>query len=201
MDLYTYGTPNGQKISIALEELGLPYRTHKVDITKGEQFSPEFAKVNPNGKIPALVDEGTAIFESVAILVYLAEKTGRLMPKDPAGRWSTISWCLFQAAGLGPMMGQLGHFKVFAKEKIPYAIDRYSNEVNRMLGVMEKQLSSNPYLAGAEYSIADVATWPWIRGYMNFYKETIDESKFPSVMKWYRLIEARPAVQKGLAVP
>ncbi len=201
MDLYTFGTPNGHKISIALEEMGLGYNVHKVDITKGDQQKPEFLAVSPNGKIPALADGELKIFESVAILIYLAEKTGKFLPKDPQGRYATLQWCLFQAAGIGPMMGQFGHFKVFAKEKIPYAIDRYQKETMRLLGVMNTQLEKNRYLAGNEYTIADMATWPWLRGYQTFYKETIDAETFPHVMRWYEEIAQRPAVKKGLTVP
>lgn len=201
MDLYTLGTPNGQKISIALEELGLPYTVHKIDISKGDQFKPEYLKINPNSKIPALVDGGHVLFESVAILIYLAEKTGKLLPKDPIGRYQTLAWTIFQTAGVGPMFGQYGHFSVYAKEKIPYAIERYQKEAKRLMGVMDKQLSSNSYLAGGEYTIADIATWPWIHGYQVFYKSVIDEAEFPNLVRWYREIEKRPAVQAGLKVP
>jgi GST-like protein len=201
MDLYTFGTPNGHKISIALEELGLPYKTHKIDITKGDQHTAEFKKINPNAKIPALVDGGNVIFESVAVLIYLAEKTGRLLPTATKERYQCLSWCIFQAASLGPMFGQFGHFKVFAKEKVPHAIERYRTEVNRIMHVVETQLQEHSFLAGNEYTIADIATWPWIRGYQVFYKEKIDAAEFPNLMRWYHEIEKRPAVRKGLAVP
>jgi GSH-dependent disulfide-bond oxidoreductase len=198
MDLYTFGTPNGQKIPILLEELGIPYNVKKIDISKGEQNTPEFRKINPNGKIPALVDGDTTVFESVAILIYLAEKYKKFLPEHGPARYETLQWCLFQAAGVGPMLGQFGHFKVFAKEKIPYAIERYQNEVLRLFGVLEEQLSKNQYLAGDQYSIADMTTYPWLLGYTLFYKEKIDAEKFPSINRWMAEIGARPAVQKGL---
>ncbi len=201
MDLYTFGTPNGHKISIALEELGLPYTVHRVDITKGEQFAPQFQKFNPNGKIPALVDGDIAVFESIAILIYLAEKTGKLLPASGNTRYATLAWCMFQASAIGPMMGQVGHFTVFAKEKIPYAIERYSNEVQRLFGVMETQLAQQRFLAGDAYSIADIATWPWLAAWVNFYKAPLDGEKFPSIFRWFREVEARPAVQRGVKVP
>ena len=198
MDLYTFGTPNGFKPLIALEELGLPYKLHTVDIHKNDQFKPEFIKINPNSKIPALVDDGFAIFESVAILIYLAEKTGKLMPKDVKGRSEVLQWSLFQAAGIGPMFGQYGHFAVYAKEKIPYAIERYGKEVARLLAVLNDRLGKVPYLGGNEYSIADITTWPWIRGYQEAYKQKLNESLYPHVARWYHEIAKRPAVQKGL---
>lgn len=201
MELYTLGTPNGQKVSIALEEMGLKYNVHKVDISKGDQFKPEFIRVNPNSKIPALVDGEHILFESVAILIYLAEKTGKFLPKDPMARYQTLCWSIFQAAGVGPMFGQYGHFSVYAKEKLPYAIDRYRNESERLMTVMDTQLSTNKYLAGDEYTIADIATWPWVRGFQVFYKSSIDSNKFPHLLRWYAEIEKRPAVQKGLKVP
>ncbi len=198
MELYSFPTPNGQKITIALEELGLPYALKTVDITKGEQFSPDFLKISPNGKIPALVDDGIVLFESVAILIYLAEKTGQLLPKDPAGRYATLAWCLFQASAIGPMMGQVGHFTRFAPEKIPYAIERYTKEVNRLFGVMNTQLAHHAFLAGDTYSIADIATWPWLAGWQNFYGFTIGEAEFPHVVRWFAQVGERPAVQRGM---
>lgn len=198
MDLYAFPTPNGQKVSIALEELELSYTFHKIDIMKGHQHDPAYLRINPNGKIPALVDGEITIFESVAILIYLAEKTGKLLPKDPKGRYAALQWSLFQAASVGPMFGQFGHFTVFAKEQVPYAIERYSKEVHRILGVMNQHLTTNTYLAGEEYTIADVATWPWLAGYQNFYKQTIDKDMYPNVMRWYHEIDQRPAVHKGI---
>ena len=201
IDLYTFGTPNGQKISIALEEMNLKYKVHKVDITKGDQHKPEFLAINPNGKIPAIVDGSVSVFESISILIYLAEKTGRFIPKDPEARRQTLTWCLFQAANIGPMFGQFGHFAVYAKEKIPYAINRYQTEVQRLLRVLDKHLAHNSYLAGEEYTIADMATFPWLRGYEVHYKQTLDAAQHPNLLRWYREIEKRPAVEKGLTVP
>ena len=201
MDLYTFGTPNGQKISIALEELGVDYRVHKIDITKGAQHEPEYLRINPNAKIPALVDGELKIFESVAILIYLAEAYGELLPKDDKERYETLSWCLFQAASVGPMLGQLGHFSVYAKEKIPYAIERYTIEVKRIFGVLNTQLGKFNYVAGHDYTIADIATWPWIHGYTSFYKLELDEKAFPNLARWYKEVGKRPAVQKGMLVP
>jgi GST-like protein len=198
MDLYAFPTPNGYKISIALEEMGLSYNYHRVDIRSGDQFKPEFLNINPNSKIPALVDGDLAIFESVAILIYLAEKTGKFLPKDTKGRYATLQWCLFQAAGLGPMFGQTGHFKVYAPEKVPYAIERYSKESVRILGVVDQQLSKNRYLAGDDYTIADMATWPWVNTYINYYKESLDPVAHANVLRWFKEIGERPAVQRGL---
>ncbi len=204
IDLYTWTTPNGYKISIALEELGLAYNTIPVNIAAGEQFSSEFLRISPNNKIPAVVDhdgpEGTSVsvFESGAILIYLAEKAGALMPEDVAGRMRVLEWLMFQMSNLGPMLGQAGHFLRYAPEKIPYAIDRYTKESNRLFRVMDTRLDEVQYLAG-EYSIADVACYPWIRsaivvgGY--------DLSDYPNLMRWFDAIDARPAVQLGLAVP
>jgi GSH-dependent disulfide-bond oxidoreductase len=201
VDLYTLGTPNGQKVSIALEEMGLKYTVHKIDISKGDQFTADYVKVNPNSKIPALVDGEHTLFESVAIMIYLAEKTGQFLPKDPVARYQTLCWSVFQAAGVGPMFGQFGHFSVYAPEKIPYAIERYRKECDRLMTVLDVQLKSSKYLACDEYTIADMATWPWVRGYQVFYKTSIDAEKFPHLMRWYAEIEKRPAVQRGLKVP
>lgn len=199
MDVYTFGTPNGQKIPIMLEELGIPYNVKKIDIHKGEQKNPEFLKINPNGKIPALVDGDIVIFESVAILIYLAEKYKKFLPAEGQARYSTLEWALFQAAGVGPMLGQYGHFAVFAKDKIPYAIERYTQEAERLLGVLEDRLKSNKFLAGENYSIADITTFPWIRAYTVFYKQQLDEAKYPSLIRWMKEVGERPAVQKGLS--
>ncbi|MES2857248.1 MAG: glutathione S-transferase N-terminal domain-containing protein [Bdellovibrionota bacterium] len=199
MVLYTFGTPNGHKVQIALEEMGLIYETKSIDIMKGENKKPEFSKVNPNGKIPALQDDdGTLIFESVAILIYLAEKTGKFLPASGPARAHVLSWAIWQTSGLGPMMGQYGHFTRYAPEKIPYAIKRYEDESMRLLQVMETQLETNKYLAGDEYSIADMASWPWIRGVQFFYKVTIDPHQFPNVHRWYADIAERPAVKRAL---
>jgi GST-like protein len=203
IELYTWSTPNGFKISIALEELGLPYQVFPVRIGAGEQFRPEFLAISPNNKIPAIVDtEGPggqrlAVFESGAILIYLAEKTGRLLPKDPEGRLTALEWLMFQMASIGPMLGQVHHFRSYAPEKIPYAIDRYTNEAKRLYGVLDRRLSQVPYLAG-EYSIADIANFPWLRAAD---RQGVDLAQFPHVARWRDGIAERPAVVRGLLVP
>jgi len=203
IDLHYWPTPNGRKISILLEEVGLPYRVVPVNIGKGEQFKPEFLAISPNNRMPAIVDhepEGggspISIFESGAILVYLAEKTGRFLPKDTRGRAETLQWLFWQMGGLGPMCGQAHHFRMYAPEKIEYAIDRYTREVNRLYGVMDKRLSDREYLAG-EYSIADMASWPWIVPW-KAQGQNLDD--FPHLKRWFEAIEARPAVERGRAV-
>jgi GST-like protein len=198
IDLYTAPTPNGFKVSIALEELGLPYQVHVVDIRSGAQFEPAFLKISPNNKIPAIVDGELSIFESGAILVYLADKTGRLLAPSGPARYTALSWLFFQMGGVGPMLGQIHHFRNYAPEKIPYAIDRFSNEGKRLFGVVDRRLSETRYLAGAEYTIADIATMPWMRLHEN---QGIDLTQYPHVARWIGELEARPAVQKGLAVP
>lgn len=206
IDLYTWSTPNGRKISIMLEELGLPYAVHPVDIGKDEQFAPDFLAISPNNKIPAIVDpdgpggEPISVFESGAILIYLAEKTGSdLWPSDPRRRVATLEWLMFQMGNLGPFLGQANHFLKFAKEEVPYAMNRYRNEAHRLYGVMEKRLSAVSYLAGDAYSIADVAAYPWV---MRYPWHDIDmEAENPQVWDWLQRIGARPAVQKGMAVP
>ncbi|RKH54473.1 glutathione S-transferase family protein [Corallococcus sp. AB050B] len=203
IDLYTFKTPNGRKISIALEELGLPYKTHSVDITQGEQFKPEFLAINPNNKIPAIVDHDApggplSLFESGAILLYLAEKTGRLMPTDPRGKAEVTQWLMFQMGGLGPMLGQLNHFGRFASTKIPYAIDRFHTEAKRILNVVEQQLSSRDYLA-TTYSIADIATYPWLKGARDFFPELF--TNLPNIIQYLHRVGSRPAVQRGMQVP
>jgi GST-like protein len=203
IDLYTWSTPNGRKVSIMLEEVGLPYRVHAVNIGKDEQFRPEFLAISPNNKIPAIVDdEGPggkpfSLFESGAILIYLGEKTGRLIPKDPATRLTALQWLMFQMGGLGPMLGQTHHFLRQAKEEVPYAINRYKSETRRLYGVLEKRLGEAEYLAG-EYSIADVASYPWVARHE---WHQIALADFPNVKRWYDAIGARPAVQKGMQVP
>jgi GST-like protein len=200
---WSWPTPNGHKVHIALEELGLPYQVRPVNIGAGEQFRPEFLAITPNHRIPAITDtEGpggrpVALFESGAILIYLAEKAGRLIPADPLARLSCLQWLMFQMGGVGPMFGQNGHFSHYAPEKIPYAIDRYAKEVRRLHGVLEKRLAEAPYLAGEDYSIADIATFPWIR---NPERREIDLAEFPAVRGWHDAIAARPAVQRGVAV-
>ena len=203
IDVWTWPTPNGHKVHIALEELELPYRVVPVNIGKGEQFTPAFLAITPNHRIPAIVDpEGPGgrpleLFESGAILIYLAEKTGKLIPHDPAARYACLQWLMFQMGGVGPMFGQYGHFHNYAPEKIGYAMDRYANEVRRLHGVLEKRLSEVPYLAGEDYSIADIATYPWLRFPE---RRGIDFAEFPAVKRWFEAIDARPAVQRGVAV-
>jgi GST-like protein len=199
IDLYTWSTPNGRKVSIMLEEVGLPYTVHAVDISKDEQFKPEFLKISPNNRIPAIVDRDNdlPLFESGAILMYLAEKTGQLMPKNERARWHTVQWLMWQMGGIGPMLGQIHHFLRAAKGKAPYADERYVKEGKRLYGVLDRQLQRSEYLAGA-YSIADIATWPWISRYE---WQTIDMNEFPNVLRWYKAIAARPAVERGYHVP
>jgi len=205
IDLYTAPTPNGFKASIALEELALPYQVHVVDIRGGAQFKPEFLRISPNNKIPAIVDqEGPggkplSVFESGAILVYLAEKTGRLLARDGAARYAALEWTFFQVGGTGPMLGQAAHFRAYAPEKIPYAIDRYTNEAKRLFGVLDRRLGEAPYLAGEEYTIADIANLPWLLGYDRL---GIDVAKeYPHLERWMKKLRERTAVQKGLATP
>jgi GST-like protein len=204
IDLYTWGTPNGRKVSVALEELGLPYKTFPINISKDEQFAPAILKISPNNKIPAIVDhEGPggkphSVFESGAILIYLAEKTGKLMPKDPVGRSVCLQWLMFQMGGLGPMAGQAHHFRRFAPEQIPYAIKRYTDEAARLYGVMDKRLGEAAYLAGDEYSIADIASYPWIARHE---WQGQDLAGFPNLKRWYDAITARPATDRGFKVP
>ncbi len=203
IELYTFTTPNGRKPAIMLEEVGLPYSVHPIHIGKDEQFAPDFLKISPNNKIPAIVDpdgpDGApiSVFESGAILIYLAEKTGKLFPTDWRGRTRTMEWLMFQMASIGPMFGQAGHFIRFAPEKVPYGIKRYADEVLRLLGVMDRRLAEAPYLAG-DYSIADIATYPWIRATEPM---EIDLAPFANVERWLGEIGARPAVIKGMDVP
>jgi GST-like protein len=203
IDLYTWTTPNGRKVSMMLEECALPYRTHKIDIGKGEQFKDEFVAINPNSKIPAIVDEEgpdgkpLKLFESGAILIYLAEKCGRFLPADARARYEALQWLMFQMGGVGPMFGQTHHFLRAAREQVPYAIERYSRETRRLYGVLERRLGEAPFLAG-EYSIADIATYPWVARH-DWHK--VDLADFPAVKRWYDTIGARPAVARGMAVP
>lgn len=200
IDFYYWPTPNGHKVAIMLEELGLSYRLKPVNILRGEQFRPAFLKINPNNKIPAIIDrhgpgrKPFTIFESGAILQYLAEKYGRFMPQEMRRRYTVIQWLTFQVAGVGPMFGQCGHFLGYAPRRIPYAIDRYRNETLRLYGVMDRQLRKVPYLAG-DYSIADMATWPWVHVR---WLHKIELAEFPRVKKWYERINERPAVQRGV---
>jgi GST-like protein len=199
IDLYTWTTPNGRKVSIALEEMGLPYTAHSIDINNNEQFAPDFLKISPNNKIPAIVDRDTdyALFESGAILMYLAEKTGKLMPKEMAARYRVIEWLMWQMGGIGPFLGQAHHFLKFNPGKAPYAEERYAKEAKRLYKVLNDRLEGRAFLAG-DYSIADIATWPWIA---RFEWQQIDMSEFPNVKRWYLDIAKRPAVQKGYQVP
>jgi GST-like protein len=203
IELWSWPTPNGQKVHIALEELGLEYRVVPVNIGTGEQFSPAFLAITPNHRIPAIVDSdgpgghALTLFESGAILVYLAEKSGRLLPADPALRYTALQWLMFQMGGVGPMFGQYNHFATYAPERLPYAVERYSNEVRRLHRVLEKRLSDNEFLAGEEYGIADIATFPWITGSE---KRGVDLGDYPAVKRWHDAIAARPAVQRGMAV-
>ena len=203
IDLYSWPTPNGHKVHILLEELDLPYRIHGVNIGTGEQFKPEFLRISPNNKIPALVDPdgpgGTPItlFESGAMLIYLAEKTGRFLPASGTARYTTLQWLMWQMGGLGPMLGQAHHFRIYAPEKIDYAVGRYTNEAKRLYGVMDARLASSTYLAGDDYTIADMAAFPWCRSASN---QGVDWADYPHAKRWFDAIAARPAVQRGVAV-
>lgn len=198
IDLYTFTTPNGYKPSIMLEEIQLPYNIHKIDITKNDQFTPEYIAINPNSKIPAIIDQetGITVFESGAILMYLAEKTQKLLPSDQKGKYQVIEWLMLQMGSIGPMFGQLNHFKKYAPEKIPYAIERYEKETIRLYGVLDKQLSDNEYICG-EYSIADIATYPWVAIY-EMQGLTLDNHSH--LKRWVEMLQQRPAVQKGMSI-
>jgi GST-like protein len=203
IDLYSWATPNGHKVHIMLEECGLPYKAHPIDIGVGDQFKPEFLKISPNNKMPAIIDQDgpggkpMSLFESGAILLYLASKTGKFLPEDIRARWSTLQWLMFQMGGVGPMLGQTHHFRNYAQEKIPYAIDRYVNEANRIYRVIDKRLSESRYIAGDEYTIADMAIWPWTR---TPDKQGVDKAELPHFSRWFDEIAARPAVQRGVLV-
>jgi GST-like protein len=203
IELYYWPTPNGHKITMFLEEAALAYRIVPVDIAKGEQFKPEFLAFSPNNRMPAIIDfaptDGGApvpVFESGAILVYLAEKSGRLLPREVRGRKAALEWLFWQVGGLGPMAGQNHHFSHYAPEKIPYAIERYVKETNRLYGVMDRRLAVQPYLAGAEYSIADIAAYPWI---VPWQRQSQDLSEFPTLKGWFEGIAARPATRRAYA--
>jgi GST-like protein len=203
IDLYTWPTPNGHKIHIMLEETGLPYRVHPVNIGAGDQFKPEFLKISPNNKMPAMIDSDgpdgkpMSMFESGAMLLYLASKTGKFLPENLRDRWSTLQWLMFQMGSVGPMLGQAHHFLVYAPEKIPYAMQRYSKEANRLYGVMDRRLAESKFIACDEYTIADMAIMPWLRSYE---RQGVNMDEYPHVRKWFDGIGARPAVQRGLAV-
>jgi len=203
IQVYSWATPNGHKVHIMLEECGLPYRTHAIDIGAGGQFTPEFLALSPNNKIPAIVDpEGPdgapiSLFESGAILLYLAAKTGLFLPASVRGKYEVLQWLMFQMGGVGPMLGQAHHFRLYAPEKIPYAIDRYTNEAKRLYGVVNKRLAKSRYIGGAEYSIADIAVFPWLRSWKN---QGIDWNDYPHLRGWFDEIGARPAVRRGVEV-
>lgn len=197
-DLYTWSTPNGRKVSIMLEECGLDYETHPINILENEQFAPEFLAISPNNKIPALVnrEDGTSLMESGAILLYLADRTGKFHRSTE--HWRTVEWLMWQMGGAGPMLGQAHHFVHFNPDKSDYAKARYANEAKRLYGVLDKRLGESPFLAGKDYSIADIATWPWIA---RFEWQGINLKDFPNATRWYLEIAERPAVQRGYVVP
>ena len=203
IEVYYWATPNGHKVHVMLEECGLPYRAIPVDIGAGDQFKPEFLAISPNNKVPAIVDpdgpdgKPISLFESGAILLSLATTTGRFMPPDTRGRYSVLQWLMFQMGGVGPMLGQTHHFRIYAPENVPYAVERYTNETRRLYGVMERQVAQHRYIAGPEYSIADIAIFPWLRSWQN---QGIDWAEFPHLKTWFDGIADRPAVQRGVAV-
>jgi GST-like protein len=204
IDLYTWTTPNGRKVSVMLEECGLPYNVHEINIGRDDQFTPEFIAINPNSKIPAIVDsEGPdgrpiSMMESGAILIYLAGKTGKFLPASARGKFDALQWLMFQMGGVGPMFGQAHHFIRSAKEQVPYGIERYSKETRRLYGVLDKRLSAEKFLAAGEYSIADIATYPWVSRHE---WHQVDLNDFPNVKRWFDTISARPAVKRGMDVP
>ena len=203
IDVFSWPTPNGHKVHIMLEECGLPYRAIPVNIGAGDQFKPEFLAISPNNKIPAITDpqgpdgKPISLFESGAILVYLAAKTGRFMPDGDRGKYEVLQWLMFQMGSVGPLLGQNHHFRLYAPEKLPYAIDRYTNEAKRIYGVIDRRLAQSRYLAGRDYSIADIATFPWLRNWEN---QGIVLSEYPHLKAWFEQIAERPAVQRGVKV-
>ncbi len=203
IDIYSWATPNGHKVHIMLEECKLPYRAIPVNIGTGEQFQPDFLKISPNNKIPALVDpdgpggKPISLFESGAILLYLAAKTGRFLPQSDRAKFEVLQWLMFQMGGVGPMLGQNHHFRLYAPEKLPYAIDRYTNEAKRIYGVIDQRLSTSKYLGGNSYSVADIATFPWLRNWVN---QGITLGDYPHLEKWFNTIAERPAVKRGVQV-
>lgn len=207
IDVYSWATPNGHKVHIMLEECGLrlgrDWQVHPVNIGAGDQFKPEFLRISPNNKIPALVDsEGPdgkpiSLFESGAILLYLAAKTGKFLPRSDRKKFEVLQWLMFQMGGLGPMLGQAHHFRIYAPEKISYAIDRYTNEAKRLYGVLDRQLAQNKYVAGSQYTVADIAIFPWLRSWQN---QGIDWADFPHLKRWFDAVSQRPAVQRGVQV-
>jgi GSH-dependent disulfide-bond oxidoreductase len=203
IEVYSWATPNGHKIHILLEECGLPYRAIPIDIGAGDQFKPDFIAISPNNKIPAIIDpdgpdgQPISLFESGAILMYLATKAGRFIPSNLRSRYEMLEWLMFQMAGMGPMLGQAHHFRIYAPEKIEYAINRYTNEAKRLYGVLNKRLAQSKYVAGPEYSIADIAIFPWLRSWKN---QGISWDDYPHLKGWFDEIAARPAVQRGVEV-
>jgi GSH-dependent disulfide-bond oxidoreductase len=203
IEVYSWATPNGHKVHIMLEECGLPYRVHGVDIGAGDQFKPEFLAISPNNKIPAIVDpdgpdgKPMSLFESGAILLYLAGKCGRFLPADVRGRYEALQWLMFQMGNIGPMLGQAHHFRIYAPEKIEYAVNRYTNEARRLYGVMDKRLANSTYISGPEYGVADIAIFPWLRSWKN---QGIAWADYPHLKGWFDEIAARPAVQRGVEV-
>jgi GST-like protein len=203
IELYSWPTPNGHKVHIMLEECGLPYAVHAVDIGAGDQFAPAFLAISPNNKMPAIVDPDgpdgrpISLFESGAILLYLAGKSGRFLPRSTRGKYETLQWLMWQMGGLGPMLGQAHHFRIYAPQKIDYAVERYTNEANRLYGVLDRQLGSHDYVAGKEYTVADMAVWPWLRSWQN---QGVDMDRYENVKAWFEAIGNRPAVQRGVQV-
>ena len=203
IDVYSWPTPNGHKVHIMLEETGLEYRVHGINIRNGDQFKLEFLKISPNNRIPAIVDHNgpngkpLSLFETGAILLYLASRTGKFLPQDLDARWNCVQWLMWQMGGVGPMFGQANHFRRYSKEKIQYAIDRYTNEANRLTRVLDKRLGEARYVAGKEYSIADIAIFPWMRGAEN---RGVNLEEYSNVKRWFVEIHARPAVQRGVKV-
>jgi len=203
VEVYSWATPNGHKVHIMLEECDLPYRAIPVDIGKADQFKPDFLAISPNNKIPAMVDpdgpggQPISLFESGAILLYLAAKTGRFLPRDLAARYEVLQWLMFQMGGVGPMLGQAHHFRIYAPEKVPYAIERYTNEARRLYGVMNRRLAKSRYIGCGEYGIADIAIFPWLRSWKN---QGIDWDDYPHLKGWFDEVAARPAVQRGVEV-
>lgn len=209
IQLYSLATPNGQKVSIALEEMQLPYEAHLINILQGEQFRPDFIKINPNSKIPAIIDiaadgKPQAIMESGAILIYLAQKSGKFLPSDPRLHSETLQWLFFQVGGIGPMFGQFGHFFKYAKDKCdhPYPLERYRGEAKRLLGVLDTRLEGRTYLVGEQYTIADMAIYPWVNGLSAFYEaeDTLEINKFKNICAWRDRIAARPLTAKGMQI-
>jgi len=204
IDLYSWQTSNGRKASIMLEELAIPYRVYPVNIEQGDQFKPDFTQINPNSKIPAIVDQDGpcgrpyTVFESGAILMYLAEKNAQLMPTEVDARYQVIQWLMLQMGGIGPMFGQCHHFRFYASEHVPYAIERFTKETKRLYRVLDHRLAKREYLAGDRYSIADVATFPWV---FRHNIQSVDLDEFPNVKRWYHTVHARPAVQRGMYIP